>query len=328
MKIVFDKIHTKNKQEFLNKMMVIASGEAHKIPNHNKQLESCPICNSKKNKFFVEKFGFNLFRCAQCEQIFCNPMPTEHQLEKFYNSEMKEFENNFFIDSFEERIPIFDYRISRILNYISTGQILDIGSAVGIYLEALKRNKGHSFNIHSCEPSKDAFRSLSERFKEITLYNEWMENLNFSNKFTGITLWDTLEHLPNPVQSAKKINMLLKKGGYWFFSTPNTNSFEWEVTDKNHVQLLPPGHINLFNIKSIKKLLSLSGFKLISYETPNGSLDVTYIEKLINNEILQENDLCKFLKKCIRNKKQKMHFIDFLSSAKLAGNIFVTAQKV
>ena len=38
------------------------------------------------------------------------------------------------------------------------------------------------------------------------------------------------------------------KNGFFFFSTPNTKSFEWFVAGKDHGQILPPGHINLLNI--------------------------------------------------------------------------------
>jgi|TARA_B100001971_G_C18219174_1_gene555952 hypothetical protein len=48
---------------------------------------------------------------------------------------------------------------------------------------------------------------------------------------------------------------LLKNGGFLVFSTPNTDSFEWAVAGTNHVQILPPGHVNLFNLRSIKYYL-------------------------------------------------------------------------
>ena len=73
---------------------------------------------------------------------------------------------------------------------------------------------------------------------------------------------------------------MLKKDGLFFFSTPNTDSFEWMVANTEHVQLLPPGHVNLLNIKSISKLLKNNGFSRKNYFTLNPSLDVDYVLKL------------------------------------------------
>ena len=53
-------------------------------------------------------------------------------------------------------------------------------------------------------------------------------------------MWDTVK--------IKMLNSVKKKDGLFFFSTPNTDSFEWMIANTEHVQLLPPGHVNLLNI--------------------------------------------------------------------------------
>ena len=67
-------------------------------------------------------------------------MPSQVQLDHYYNSDMKTFENDFFNDSFEQRIPIFNYRIQRIGDYLPQGRLLDVGSAIGIFVEAMMRS--------------------------------------------------------------------------------------------------------------------------------------------------------------------------------------------
>ena len=99
------------------------------------------------------------------------------------------------------------------------------------------------------------------------------------------------------------------------------------VANTDHVQLLPPGHVNLLNIKSISKLLKNNGFTLKNYFTLNPSLDVDYVLKLKNkekaNRLSQENYLVLLLS----NEKFRSDFEKILKKHKKAGNIVVIAQK-
>ena len=46
----------------------------------------------------------------------------------------------------------------------------------------------------------------------------------------------------------------------------------------------PPGHVNLFNKDNIQLYLERLGFDWVSIETPNGSLDVSYVQKIIGSD--------------------------------------------
>ncbi|MCF2948110.1 class I SAM-dependent methyltransferase [Paraglaciecola aquimarina] len=324
--ITFDAIHTQTKQKKLTEMMHQSARVCHEMHNPNPVLNQCSICQSNNINFHVEKFGFRLDRCDDCEQIFCNPMPSHEQLASYYNGPMKEFENQFFADSFENRIPIFSHRINVIHNYVKQGLLLDIGSAIGIFIEALKRSNTE-LSIHCCEPSADACTRLKQRFPEINLYNNWLQDLPSEEKYDAITLWDTIEHIEDIDIFTQKVFSLLKPGGYWFFSTPNTHSFEWQIAGKDHVQLLPPGHINLFNPNSIEILMHRHGFNISEMQTPNGTLDISYIDKLTQSSNQYDEHLGSFLKTHLQDENFKQQFAQLLSTTTTAGNVFVIARK-
>jgi len=324
--IKFNSIHTNNKQQTLSKMMLMSAATTHTIKNSNVILTQCPICLSNNITTYTEKFGYSMDKCLQCQQVFCNPMPSQLQLENYYNGPMKQFENQFFIDSFENRIPIFSYRIDVIKQYITSGRLLDIGSAIGIFIEALKRSN-LAIEIDCCEPSNDAKEKLKQRFPDINVYDCWLQDMPDTKRYDAITLWDTLEHIVDLTGLCEKIYSLLSPGGYWFFSTPNLDSFEWKIAGRNHVQILPPGHVNLFNSGNIDILLERFGFELIDYQTPNGSLDVSYIKKLIENNSDYDLNLGRFLLENLEQTKFSEEFTNLLVNSKKAGNMFVIARR-
>ena len=324
--ILFDNIHTIKKQMRLDEMMVRTCREIIALDNDTPFSDSCTICGSHLIEYFTERYGFTLSRCCECAHIFCNPMPNKNQLDYYYNSEMKDFENEFFIESFENRVPIFERRIDIIKKYLSCGKLLDVGSAIGIFLTAITR-QNLAYELFSCDPSASACRLIEENFCNVKTFQCMVEDLNISSYFDAITMWDTLEHVMAPITVANKIHSLLKKNGFWFFSTPNTSSFEWMTAGDKHVQILPPGHINLFNLSSIDILLKKSGFKLIETHTLNGSLDISYVQKLIKSSPSFQKSLGAFLNGHITDQNFADLFADFLVKTKTAGNIFVIAQK-
>ena len=323
--IRFDEIHTSEKQTNLERMMQLVNKDVKKIKNKNKKLKTCPICQDSKLRFFVKKYEFEMDKCESCGLIFCNPYPSRKQIYHYYNSEMKKFENDFFINSFEKRLNIFYPRIEIIKKYRKSGKILDIGSSIGVFLEALNRFE-HNFQLTCCDIDKDSCAKLKNRYPKVDVINSDFVDIEKKPEYDIITMWDTVEHIVDQNLLFNSVKKMLRKNGLFFFSTPNTDSFEWMVANTEHVQLLPPGHVNLLNIKSISKLLKNNGFSLKNYFTLNPSLDVDYVLKLKNkekaNRISQENYLVSLLS----NQKFRIDFEKILKKYKKAGNILVIAQ--
>ncbi|MDC1291223.1 class I SAM-dependent methyltransferase [Planktomarina temperata] len=327
MSLEFDEIHTQKKQSFLEDMMVKVNQQIHKIDEGlHKNITECPICSSFKINYHTEKYGFNMDKCGGCGLIFCNPYPTNNQISYYYNSEMKKFENEFFMESFENRIQIFLPRIEILKKFCTSGKLLDIGSSIGIFVEALNRSV-HNFTVTCCDISEDACQKLSNQYPSIETINADYRDLNKVNTYDIVTMWDTVEHIVDQNELVESISKLLTDDGFFFFSTPNTSSFEWEIADTAHVQLLPPGHVNLMNEINISILLEENGFELCESFTLNPSLDIEYIKKLSKNSKAVRARLGEFLGDKLEDDQFRKEFESLLRTNKLAGNIVVAAQK-
>ena len=324
--ICFDEIHTSEKQLNLDKMMQLVNNDVKKIKNKNKKLKTCPICQDSKLRFFVKKYEFEMDKCESCGLIFCNPYPSKQQIYHYYNSEMKRFENDFFIESFENRLNIFYPRIEIIKKYSKSGWILDIGSSIGVFLEALNRVE-HDFRLTCCDIDKDSCDKLKNRYPKVEVINSDFINIEKKPNYDIITMWDTVEHIVDQNLLFDTVKQMLKKDGLFFFSTPNTDSFEWMIANTEHVQLLPPGHVNLLNIKSISTLLKNNGFSLKNHYTLNPSLDIDYVLKLKSKENKSNARQESYLFSLLLNTKFRADFERILKKHKKAGNILVVAQK-
>lgn len=326
MKITFDKIHTQKKQVLLKEMMMKINNEVIKIQNTNKKLTCCPICTSDEIVDYIKAYEFNMSICKCCKLIFCNPYPNDEQLYTYYNSEMKTFENEFFRESFENRVNLFKPRVELIKKYKKVGKLLDIGSAIGIFIEALNQNET-LFEITCCDISKEACDELKEKYPKYKVLNDNFLHIDSSNKFDIISMWDTLEHIVDQNMLLKKIHHLLEEDGIFIFSTPNTNSFEWQIAKEKHVQLLPPGHVNLMNEKNINILLEKNNLEMVDSFTLNASLDISYVKKLIESADFDTEGIGLYLKEKIYDQKFESMFEQYLIETKQAGNIVVVARR-
>jgi len=328
MNIKFDDIHTDKKQRLLEEMMVKVNQEIRQLDvGVQTKSTTCPVCDTSNITFFVNKYGFDIDKCAECGLLFCNPYPTDEQVHHYYNSDMKKFENEFFMESFEKRVQIFLPRIELIQKYKSRGALLDVGSSIGIFVEALNRST-HDFDITCCDISFDACQRLEARYPDAKIVNSDYRLLGDDNKYDIMTMWDTVEHIVDQNELFSSVRDVLLKDGVFIFSTPNTKSFEWMIAQENHVQLLPPGHVNLMNIDNISILLDRHGFELLDHFTLNPSLDIDYVLKAAKQERINPSNVGLFLDAMLEDNTFRGPFEDLLRNQKLAGNIVVVARKM
>lgn len=306
--------------------MLKVSNEIHEIFDLDEKLCHCPCCGSKDIQYFTKKFGFQLDTCSSCNHIFTNPFPSSKALQFYYNSKFKEFENEFFLESFESRVPIFKQRLDLMSDLGCAKKILDVGTAIGIFISA-NETSGKRFQITACDISLDACNHIKKTYPTVKVLNEDIQNLP-PNNFDVVTLWDTIEHIPRPKELLTSIKNQLSKGGYFLFSTPNTKSFEWEVMHTDHVQLLPPGHVNLYNKENITDLLKNNGFAVIDIVTMNPSLDLTYIRNEIEKESQSVSKKAAISLLDVIFQEDTFDFIqNSMRKNRMGGNMVVVAKK-
>ena len=146
---------------------------------------------------------------------------------------------------------------------LKTGQILDVGTGTGFFLNEMKIN---GWQVNGTEKSSDA-RDFAK--KEFSLDNLPSENLFTlkDNSFDVITLWHVLEHIHQITENMEAFGRLLKTNGKLIIAVPNHDS-----TDANHYKEFwaafdVPRHIWHFAPKQMKQLGEKHGFKLASLHT-------------------------------------------------------------
>lgn len=151
--------------------------------------------------------------------------------------------------------------------YTGNVKSLDIGCFNGFFVKKLLSfgydAQGVDFNKNAVVYGQEKL-GLGSRISTLTI-----DEMIWQGKhFDVITLFEVLEHLPDPKAFLVDIAKLLKKGGVLILSTPN-NKMCW------HPPLdYPPHHLSRFTTKSLKGCLSQYGMDTLYIEEQMSSYEL------------------------------------------------------
>ncbi|MBN1868983.1 MAG: class I SAM-dependent methyltransferase [Candidatus Omnitrophica bacterium] len=225
---------------------------------------TCILCHSDKFKVVIQKNGYSMVKCANCDLVFTYPKPAEKDLTEFYQKAYRIDLNGYF-----RKRPIFEDCIECIECYVpKKGSLLEIGCSYGLFLD-IARERG--WQVSGIELSSSS-RFYAEKTYGLTVYNNKLNEtpLFKENTFDVVALWHVLEHFPNPLMELKNINFCLKPGGIVALALPNFRSLQSRILTRYWEWVDPFVHLYQFDIVSIKKLLNKAGFEVVCQKSQRG----------------------------------------------------------
>ena len=208
----------------------------------------CPICNSDKNtKIFtasnvhgrhqINSQKIAILKCDECSCIFPKIKTDKNFYKKYYPKNYQTpTKNKFLIKIYQN----FNYHYQNKL-IPQNSILLDVGCGQGDFIKQLPKG----INAYGID--------INPLINKNIIKDDFLKH-RFSKKFNIITFWHSLEHFKNPKKALDKAINLLKPNGKILISIPNTNSFAFNLGQRNWFHLDPPRHLFLPNSQNIKKL--------------------------------------------------------------------------
>lgn len=206
---------------------------------------------------------FYLVRCRCCGLIYQNPQLTLVELARYYPPEYHPF-----LPAIEdERYPWrrwdrqrgVDRRCRAVIARagVRTGRVLDVGCATGIFLDGMRRWGWQAYGV---EPNPMASAYARERLGLDVITAE-LETAGLPEAtFDVVTLWDVLEHVPDPRRTLVEVRRVLRPGGLLVLSLPNIESVEARLFGRYWAGWDQPRHLALFPLSVLVRLLNETGF--------------------------------------------------------------------
>ena len=91
---------------------------------------------------------------------------------------------------------------------------------------------------------------------------DFFENAGFEKNFDILTMWYVIEHFSNLDQILTRVNTILKLGGLFAFSTPNSSGISGRKKMEVFLNSSPLDHITIWNPEISEVVLNRYGFKI------------------------------------------------------------------
>jgi 2-polyprenyl-3-methyl-5-hydroxy-6-metoxy-1,4-benzoquinol methylase len=225
---------------------------------------ACPICRAVEIVPFYSKNGYAIVECAACHMRYVSPLPTAEEItahyqkaEYFAGEEQQGYLN--YADMQKALLPHFRRRLQTLeTRFPSRGKILDFGCAAGYFLQVAQQRGWH---INGVELSQEMAHSAEESLR-VPIYTSLAAMSD--RDFDAITLWEVIEHLPDPIGTLRQLIDRLKPGGVLMLSTPNNGHWQAIRAQAQWVGYRPPSHLQYFTRFTLAEALHRAGLAQIA----------------------------------------------------------------
>jgi len=232
----------------------------------------CNLCGSSDRQPFRPENGKSLVQCQNCGLVYVSPRPDANELYALYGETY--FKNddsgtvgyhNYLADGQNIR-RTFSRRLDLLHEFIQPGQgrkLLDIGCATGFFIdEAAKRG----WEVEGLDVSSFAVEYVKSELGH-SAYNTSVLDADFlaPGSYSLITMWDVIEHVPDPKAHAERVAELLHSGGHFALITPDVGSWVARLTGKRWIGYkLSEEHVYYFSVQTLTRMLNDAGFDVVS----------------------------------------------------------------
>jgi SAM-dependent methyltransferase len=229
---------------------------------------------------WTESRGRQLFRCVGCRFAWVpQGVGRTNTGESIYESDEPIFFTDIQSDYYRDEATVDAARakLEWVTRFAEPGQsLLDVGANLGHFIQQAQQQ----YDALGIEPSA-AVVAWGREHLHVCLEQGSIETDNpaYISRFGAVTMFDVIEHLPDPRGALERSRRYLADGGHLFITTPDAGAPVARILGSHwyYVDLLE--HISLFTAANLTRLLHECGFRVIARRTMGRRYRLSYIER-------------------------------------------------
>lgn len=228
------------------------------------QRRPCPLCGKDEGRVLFVKGGFPHVRCAECEMIYVTPILTAEAQERYYVEESSWVDVLMSGPQRELDERKFAYGLDLLAPHGESGRrLVDVGCGPGLCLEVAR---AAGWDVHGVELNAAAVARL--RALGIPVSDQPLERTDLpAASFDAATLWEVLEHIPDPRAFLATVRGVLRPGGILLVCVPNADALVTRLLHERSGTFRGQSHVNFFNVGTLGRLLEEGGFRVVDRDS-------------------------------------------------------------
>lgn len=239
---------------------------------------NCPACGNPEHRHLFQTYdGYPYVECLKCGTWHVPLQVTEEIFDEFYANVpeakevllrtllLRESETSHLASL--ERIGAYMDVLSSPMGGLNGKRYLDMGCGLGQSLQAAKKRNMNALGV---EASRECIARVKSAGYEIRHVSDRLDE----DAFDLISFWESLEHMVDPLGALQQCKKWLAPNGVLALTVPNLNStlVRAQRADCSFVNggFDTPGHINLFNAKTLEVLLARADYVVLAMDGQYG----------------------------------------------------------
>ncbi|MSQ95833.1 MAG: class I SAM-dependent methyltransferase [Gemmataceae bacterium] len=218
---------------------------------------ACPLCGGTDHAPHLEAtdplggLRFLIVQCKRCGLAFTNPRPNLESASQFYPADYHCHQRR--VRATHRRLPRY---VARTLQPHGEARLLDFGCGSGGFLQRMHGLGWNVVGLDRAEAAVARVRDLGLDAHVGTLPHP----LWSSECFEAITMWQTLEHVLQPLEVLRAAYRLLTPGAKLIVAVPNFDGFAARWFGPQWFGLDLPRHLTHFTPETLQRMLTKAGF--------------------------------------------------------------------
>ncbi len=178
--------------------------------------KTCILCRNGKNRIIFREYDIDILKCLNCGHVYSSYDAEQHFDGYFGYDEIDNRDQHWWNEAHEKMYREFCERFLK----GKIGRLLDVGCGLGYFVKKAMEYPG--WEVCGYEISRSAVNYAKNKLGLSNISQGKVEDSGFQDDyFDIITIWDVIEHIPDPHPVLKYLSNILKQDGILFMHTPN-----------------------------------------------------------------------------------------------------------
>jgi SAM-dependent methyltransferase len=242
----------------------------------------CPLCRAT-TRLWTRRDDRVLRCCTQCRFAWVpQGLARTDAGVSIYEDETPFFMTPAYADYYrdESAIDAARMKVAWVAAYVTPGsRVLDVGANVGFFV----RHASERFHATGVEPSAAAVAwGRAHLDADLQVGSIDVDDAAFVGRCDAVTMFDVIEHLEDPRAALARCRNYLTPGGHLFITTPDSGSLVARLLGSRWYYIDVIQHLALFSVANLSRLLTESGFEVISTRTVGRRYRFSYIARRLD----------------------------------------------
>ncbi len=225
---------------------------------------SCRLCGSRDTRPQFPRGQFTIRACHSCGLRFLDPHPTAEELDALYGEAYFTGTTpgapgyDRYLEEIDNHRRTFAERLRYLPTPVPGSRLLDVGASIGVFVEQARRL---GWEAEGIEPSAWAATHAREVLGQPVQTGLIGGEPTLPGPYAVVTMWEVIEHLPDPAAVLAELRNRLAPGGFLALSTPDARAPVARLLGRRWPGWKKvPEHLFFFDRPTLDRLLRAAGF--------------------------------------------------------------------